>query len=205
MPTGYTEMIADNDATWEKYLLRCALGFGYCIDYRDNRPEITNELPEIKPDNKWIIETIATREKQREILISMTESEIEKAADDEYTKKVKDNIADIKKQNELKVKYLTYIQQINNWQAPTSEHEELRKFAINQITKSMEWDCGTTYFEMIMPRARHMEWYINQLNKINDDITYYENMITKEKERIDKANEWIRALNNSLKKREANA
>jgi hypothetical protein len=107
----------------------------------------------------------------------------------------------IDKQNKLKVAYEDMLVKANKWVPPTTEHEGLKKFMIEQLSESLTYDCGPDYYESELSKIESYTYedVVSDMRDSNKrDIEYHTNELKKDNERVDTRNEWISALYKSL-------
>lgn len=193
MPTGYTADIYEGkDVSFSDFALKCARAFGACIEQRDDDPNDKPKLIEKTKDN-YHIKKIEKAKKWK------------KPTKAEFDAYVKNQTAyyneQIDKQNKLKASYQKMLDKANAWTPPTKEHEGLKKFMINQLTESMEFDCSNDYYQRELNNIKQLTYnqYVNDMRDSNKrDIEYHTNELKKDNERVDTRNAWISALYKSL-------
>ena len=93
------------------------------------------------------------------------------------------------------------LSKVYSWFPPTPDHENLKKFMIEQITRSIDFDCDT-HFAMKrltdLSKANPLDKYNEALRRAYDDVVRHETELLKERERNADANKWIAALYDSL-------
>lgn len=197
MPTGYTAAIADG-IDFNTFAWRCARGMGALIMMRDEPADAP--IPErFEPSDyhtKKIEEARATLAK----LESMTPEEAAtqaKAAFDEESQRREDGIA---KADSLRRKYETMLAQVRGWKPPTQEHEGFKRFMVEQIQTSIEFDCDTDFYERMVPRLMDpLQWLAKEQTKAMKDIGYHAAEHEKEVQRADERSAWVAKLRESLK------
>lgn len=195
MPTGYTADIYDGkDISFNDFALKCARAFGACIEQRDDDPNDKPKLIEKTKDNYHI-----RRLNEAKIWKKPTKAEF-----DAYVQKQTHYYNEqLDKQNKLKVLYAKMLDKANDWTPPTKEHEGLKKFMIEQLNSSIEFDCKNDYYERELNNIKQLTYnqYIKDMRDSNKwDIEYHTNELKKNNERVDTRNEWISALYKSLEK-----
>ena len=198
MPTGYTADI-ENDISFQEFVLGCARAFGACIHQRDDnmkdKPKLRSEessyhVDRLSEAKKTVAEleamgVNARTEYGKQII------ENEKASEQEY----------FNKKIVLKTKYETMLSKVYGWFPPTPDHENLKKFMIDQINQSIDFDCDTKYnMERLtaLSKATPLDKYNETLRRAYKDVEYHETELLKERERNADANKWIVALYDSL-------
>ena len=125
-----------------------------------------------------------------------------KAEFDAYVKKQIDYCNEQnEKQLKLKASYQKMLDKVNDWTPPTSEHEGLKKFMIEQLTNSLEFDCSNDYYQRELNNIKQLTYnqYVKNMRASNKrDIEYHTNELKKDNERVDNRNAWISALYKSL-------
>lgn len=196
MPTGYTSKIYDGDEqTGKEFLMTCARAFGATIEMRDM--SLDAKIPEEFKPSTYHQEQIT---KAREELLKYTEMTIEEAskfADLEYNQKLKDDKKYNDKKLALRDRYQNTLGEVLNWEPPTSEHEGLKKFAIEQLQESIKWDCT------IYPHEEHVketpqEYIERKMSDSLRNIEYHQKEWDKEVKRTNERNLWIKQLRESL-------
>ena len=194
MPTGYTEDIYEGkDVSFSDFALKCARAFGACIEQRDDDPNDKPKLIEKNNDDSYHIKRINEAKKWK------------KPTKVEFDAYVKKQIAyyneKIDKQNKLKDSYQKMLDKANAWTPPTKEHEGLKKFMIEQLTGSLDFDCDNDYYQRELNNIKQLTYnqYVKNMRASNKrDIEYHTNELKKDNERVDNRNAWISALYESL-------
>jgi len=194
MPTGYTADIYDGkDVSFNDFALKCARAFGACIEQRDDDPNDKPKLIEKNNDDSYHIERINEAKNWKK----PTKAEFDvyvKMQTAYYNEKI-DN------QNKLKASYQKMLDKANAWTPPTKEHEGLKKFMIEQLNSSIEFDCGFEYYQRELNNIKQLTYnqYVKNMRASNKrDIEYHTNELKKDNERTDNRNAWISALYKSL-------
>ena len=194
MPTGYTEDIYEGkDVSFSDFALKCARAFGACIEQRDDDPNDKPKLIEKNNDDSYHIKRINEAKKWKKPT---------KVEFDAYVKKQTAYYNEkIDKQNKLKVSYQKRLDKVNAWTPPTKEHEGLKKFMIEQLTGSLDFDCDNDYYQRELNNIKQLTYnqYVKNMRASNKrDIEYHTNELKKDNERVDNRNAWISALYKSL-------
>lgn len=157
MPTGYTSYIKDGEITSGKDFLKlCTRAFGVAVDLKDESLDVPtpNHFEPHPYYEKAYKDSLVSREKA----YSMTFEE----AKEDMISKFKNNKASAEKileeYKDEDEKYLKVREEVEKWIPPTPEHENLKKFCLEQIDMSLNTDL--------------YEWYKEEINKeldISDD------------------------------------
>lgn len=142
MPSGYTQIVAENDnVSFKDFALRCARNFGALVTMRDVR--LDAPIPErFEPSDFYKNIYEEAKAKYDDFLANPpSEEEIDKKYA-EYVAKEKKNEEDERKSRAIQRKrYEAMLAKVRKWEPPTSEHENLKEFMIRQLEESIDWDC----------------------------------------------------------------
>lgn len=131
MPSGYTESVASGKITeFKEYALLCARAFGACFSLRDE--PLSSEISEFKVDDYYLNKVKETEEKIASLL-SMTQQDKEA----EFNKYVSDGLKlaeeSISEKRKIKQRYENMLEQVKNFDPPSSEHSKYKSFMIKQL------------------------------------------------------------------------
>ena len=76
------------------------------------------------------------------------------------------------KKEETKKGYLRMLKLVNEWEPPTEEHNGVKAFMMDQISKSIDFDCNYNEPEPVMIDPGG--WIKQSINKAKRDVEYYE-------------------------------
>lgn len=196
MPTGYTAAIAD-DITFDNFAMQCARAMGALVMMRDEptgAPIPARFEPSDYHTNK-IAEASATLER----LAGMTADEAAQAANDAYEEAIAKQAVAIRRNDMLREKYNDMLAKVEAWQPPSIDHDEFKKFMVEQITSSLSLDCNNSYYHnQTHTKPTGAEWLAQKEAKARKDITYHEAENTKEVDRNEGCNRWLKELRDSL-------
>jgi len=88
------------------------------------------------------------------------------------------------------------LSKVQEWKPPTPDHVDLKKFMIQQLEDSIEFDC---FIPEMPQRLSGEEYREQQIKKVLDDIDYHEREYAKEVNRVHERNKWLLLLRESLK------
>ena len=219
MPTGYTQPIYDNKGitfvqfvkrcagsgpsactfqgngiTFFQFVKRCARAFGAFVHMRDDALDNNIPIEKVSTYHKDEMERAA---KNLEKATSLTAKEAEKLAAKSYEDQVSHNIKMEKEGRDLSLRYSDMILSVRGWKAPTSQHEGLKKFMLEQLESGLKYDCdheggkptrltGSQYREKLMEEAARM-------------LEYHSKEWKEQVKLNNERNEWIKQLLDSLK------
>jgi len=192
MPTGYTAYIENGEITNGKdFLLKCARGFGACIDYESL--DVENKIKHHK-------EQLEKAYQDLERYKNMTTEEAQKIVDEEYTKRMTDTEKAIGEYYEKKERYDQVKTDIENWNPPTKDHIKLKEFALDQIRISTEYNSIKYYNkELTRPKKSAEEYISDRIISATESIQYHLKNWVEEVKRTNERNKWINDLRDSLK------
>jgi chaperonin cofactor prefoldin len=199
MPSGYTALFEKrDDVTFEEFVWKCARAMGAFIHMRDDSSDAKIRMPGTddtyhKDNLKKAVDSLAEHS-------TMSLERAQTRMNKEYTAMEKHAREAMKEHAVLRKRYTKMLNQVNAWNTPTPEHDGFKKFMVDQLTQSIEWDCNDKYYleQLESPRQSAKEWLNDQIAEAKHDIEYHTKHLvdqTKhEKSRID----WINALIKSV-------
>lgn len=194
MPTGYTAGIEDGTiTTLREFALRCARGMGACVMQREE--PLSNPPRHCEPSS-YYSNKLAQAEKDLKELQTMSLEEAGKRSDEEHIKATESHQKDRNQYLRVKDRYQDIREEVEKWKPPTKDHEDLKKFMLEQIdlcTKNL-------YFPEYPERLPAQVWLDQKREEAAHDIGYYRVEIEKEKQRCEDANKWLDQLYASLEK-----
>lgn len=206
MPTGYTAAVQDGTITeLEDYALQCARAFGACVMQRDDDPSEPPKEQVESPYHKDKIKEIQNKIKNIEKMSDIKLIEYEKSSLEKNIRRYKERIVESLEQ---KTRYESMLDKVKAWQSPSPEHDNYKAFMIKQLEESIDFDCNNDYWEVELVKAVNDLENLENPSKIRKnlledakrDLEYHQKEAAKETERVNARNQWIRRLNESLKK-----
>jgi hypothetical protein len=198
MPTAYTSIIGDRESiSFKEFAMRCARGMGACISMRDD--SLDAPIPDrFEPSVTYYAEREKEAREQIAIFEAMSADGAARAADEEFQK----TIARVNSANEqtatLCAKYEKMIAEVRAWVPPTSDHDGLKSFMLEQLERSMSFDCHiATTPERVPPE----QWQQAKLGEAYADLSRAHRMRAEEIDRTASRNKWLAALRSSLEER----
>jgi translation initiation factor 2B subunit (eIF-2B alpha/beta/delta family) len=109
--------------------------------------------------------------------------------------------AEKKRLNEL-AKYNQMLSDVSAWQPPTADHEGLKKFMVDQINQSIDFDCKPyNFYESdvnALEAVTHKQWHKNELEKLQKELSRIAKSREEDLQRIAGRNKWKEQLCKSL-------
>jgi len=199
MPTGYTTHIENGDITIGKdFLMLCARAFEPCIEMKDK--SLDTPIPKKFDECNYYFDKLKTAKLELQKYESMTYEEAKTESESEYIKRQNDASEEISKNKLIRERYMKILHEIEKWVPPTKDHNELKKFAIQQIKMSLPNDEDDEYWnsKLAIPMSSVKKWLKDNIDICLKDIEYYSKQMRKEKEKIQSRNNWIKDLRESL-------
>lgn len=199
MATGYTIKIAEG-MTFREFVMGCSRAFGYCIDLRDE-PGGGEIVPKVFRPNGDYLKKINELKRELKGLNKMSEGEAEKRAKLHNEKLKREHENRIKECEELRKKYENMKAKVLGWTPPTPNHMNLKKFMLEQIEISIEFDCDESFIERNEEReVDGRAWLYDKKKSVQRNLNYYREEHEKEVRRCKEATDWVKALRKSLPK-----
>jgi hypothetical protein len=197
MATGYTYGVVEGEITeFKDFLLQCARAFGYCINQRDDD---LRDPPKLITVNDYCREdVIEAEEKLKEALKESLDDFI--IREKIQLKKQYDYCVEYEKEKQRKKDRLEkMLQSSKDWNPPSAEHDGLKKFMIEQLEETIEYDYK-------MPPIPEIDYDLDwaklkeeEIDGLKRDVEYYKNKYREHVAFVNKTNKWITDLYASLK------
>lgn len=135
---------------------------------------------------------------------SLSRKETDAASRKEHARLVKHDKEYIAEAAVTRTNYEAMLERVYAWEPPTEEHVGLKKFMVEQLATSIEFDCGGDYWENHLAKLvkdgplSGDAWKAQEIEKANRDIEYHTEEMTKDKKRHETNTAWIQALIKSL-------
>jgi hypothetical protein len=200
MPTGYTAALYEGQTqTFPEFAMSCARAFGALITMRDD--PIGTPIPEeIKPDTSYYEEKIRNAETEIVEAKAWSAATAERLAIEAYEAQVARYEQALAEAQARAERYQLMLAEVEAWEPPTEEHQGLKKFMVEQLTSSIDFDCDTSYRSR--PARQSGEEYREAVvAKARSEIAYSTRHIAEEIDRATDRTNWVRALRASLNER----
>lgn len=201
MPTGYTADIYEGkDVSFEDFALNCARAFGAFAHLRDNpKAELSDKLSV----DEYYVKQFEKAEADLEKVKYMTDEDFAIEAEKSYNEKQSYLQQTIRRHRELRARYENMLQQVNEWTVPTEQHTEFKKFMVDQLEQSIEFDTSVERYENELANLS-VETVAEAKERITEDVEwvfdYARKQLEREEEAVAKRSEWVGALFRSLEK-----
>lgn len=198
MPTWYTEPVMNGKMTSAKdYILRCAREIDYLSFMRDE-PEDT-PIPETRQKDDYYQDLYKKAKKELSELLTMDENDIHREAEKWRQDKIKNKKEFYDKLDLENYRLTEMTKKLETWKPKHDSIKELRYFAIKQLGISRE---NTGDIEKEIKKIQSIpddDWYRNQINRLNNDISYWRDRATRQTMNVAMTNQWLKELRESLK------
>lgn len=194
MPTGYTSKLYEGEPqTVANFILDCSRVSGYMVPLRDDN--LGSPIPEEFKPSTYALEGLVRAKSRLDYLASLSPGAVERDLEHEHSNLAsKARMAAFKKER-LRERYDAMLARVLTWTPPTSEHEGLKTFMIEQLESSIQHDC----YQIEMPvKPSPDEWIMRERERAERDAAFYTEQQTAEIERAAKRNSWLKALRASL-------
>jgi hypothetical protein len=195
MPSGYTADIYEGkEVTFADFALSTARGLGYAIMQRDDSPGPV----EPRKASQYIIDAVPKAQDKWASLIALSP--------DDWQQRLINARADLRAEiaksrdvrHALRGRYEAMLDQVNDWNPPTPEHESLKKLMGEQLLQSIDFD--TSEHQWLPPEMKEdwREYRDRSLNSASKEVTRAKEELRKELDRVAEQNAWVTALRDSL-------
>lgn len=196
MATGYTAKLHDGEPeTFKEFVWHCARAFGALVELRDDfKAPIPKELEPYDYHQKAL-------SRAKEELVEAKKMTLEEAgekASEFYFEMLRDRYESKVKKTEIRLRYEARLAEVKAWIPPSSEHQGLKDFMIEQIEKSIDFDCKDYSWETDLELESAEDYLARHIAQAEKDIEYHTQHWQEELDRTASRNAWIRELRNSI-------
>jgi hypothetical protein len=194
--TGYTHELINKKLAFPQFAMLCARAMGACVMMRDEPFDAA--IPDAFKPSNYNARRIVAATKELNRLVAMTPAKREK-----FGAKVKGeqfaSLTDMKaKTLEANNRLMQSHADVGNWQPPTSHHEGLKEFMLQQITTSLS---DTAYEDKSLAKCEStppLGFWSEAVAQCAKDIAYHTKAQAEEDERTNQRNQWLADLRKSL-------
>jgi hypothetical protein len=197
MPTGYTHPVQEGKiTTLREFAMNCARSFGACINMRDDPADAA--IPErFEPHTAYYDEALTKARAILDELPRLSTNECERRATAAHADKLDNHRRYAREKEEHRARYEALLAQVEGWHPP-ADLGELRKFMLDQLAQSIDFDCSTKYASPEPEKLSGEAWRDSELSQAARDLAYHTEERRKEIERTEDRNRWIALLRKSL-------
>lgn len=197
MPTGYTAKLAEGEQTFQEFALTCARAFGACIEMRDE--PFDAPIPDSFEPSDYALKSLQEANTKLQRLYDMNPQERELYGAKKKAETLQDYQDSLTESQARDARYSAMQEQVNNWTPPTPEHENMKKFMLEQLETSK--DDMEIYYTKAIALAESkapMEFFDDAYASAMRSVKWRGEEVGKEEERARSRTEWVRALRKSL-------
>lgn len=202
MPTGYTAYIQDGKITTGKEFLKlCTRAFGIAIDLKEEPLDVPT--PSCFKPNPYYEKVYKESLKSRDKTYHMTFEEAKEDMINKFNNNKESAERCLKDYKNEDKKYFKVREEVERWIPPTPEHENLKKFCLEQIDMSLNTglykQCEEDINKELNTSDKAVNDYIVALKESEDKRVKrnYEHWHEELKRTSDK-NQWMRQFLDSL-------
>lgn len=191
MPTGYTYKVMKGEITeLDEFAFECARAFlAVMRDAPSDEP-----LPDEIKVEQYYYDDAEEAKAAMDKFLNATEEEKQKMWV-EYVEDTKvSNGERIREGEEVKARYEAMVEKVGRWSPPSSDHHELKKFMLHQLSESLKFDVHD-YKDRILSYEKwkdvHGEYLIDTYNRRAEELE-------KRIARASKETRWIKQLKESF-------
>lgn len=201
MPTGYTQIILNDDVTTGKdFLKSCAIDF--CIAGREGWS--LEDVKNLKPHN-YYKNLCGEYYCEQQKLQNMSKDELRTYMISEHNEEIElDKKALLRCENENK-KLIKVRKEIEKWECPVA-YTSLKEFALNQIDISMNSDELIDLYKTRINLNQTLDtsdeavdaWYNSKMQELADNLDYASKKYEEEIDRVNQQKQWVGQLLENL-------
>lgn len=202
MPTGYTAKLLEGTQTVEEFALGCARAFGAYVEMRDE--PLSAGAPEKLEDRdtQRYLEEIRNLERQIRNVRKMSYARAAKYAENDYNSSRSYHTNALIELAEGSFRLSKAMAEVASYSAPTQDYENYRKFMIDQLKGTIDFDCDPDYHKSALFDLKlktPQEWKAAKLENLNSLLSFYHQQLSDHTTRHNERNEWIAQLHQSVK------
>ena len=195
MPTGYTSDIYNGkDVTFEQFTMGCARAFGALFSMRDEPSDA--EIPVAFIPSAYYEENLDKAVNRQAKVEGWTEDQATRYARDKHLKAVRLIEKSIIENKAMVERHDAMAEQVHAWTPPTSGHQELKTFMLQQLRISSEYERTWTPSEPV--ELSGAEYKQQELDNSAQEIGRAKESQQSEVDRCTSRTEWVQALRKSL-------
>ena len=203
MPTGYTAGIIDGTTvTFPYFAKQCMRAFGATIHMRD---ENMDKEYEPKTPSDYHVKALVKAKEMLKQAETFTDAELIEMRTKELEESILYHTERIAKTKIANAKLEEFLTKAIEFKAPTPEHEGLKKFMVEQLQSTIDFDGKTDYHdrslaevEMELKNIDANQIRFSLIEKANKDISYHLKEHKAELKRCSESNAWVESLLGAL-------
>ena len=200
MPTGYTAKICDGEQSFSEFVLGCARAFGACVEQRDDPMDDLPKIPKTNDQERHERDLARSKEELTDLRKMSKADRIELGS-----KKQKKEIAYLKKalkeRKVVRARLDKMLKQVKDWSSPSKDHDELKKFMLEQLATTIKHDGGVEYYKERLSEEESktpLDYFDETMESAKWRVESAKENIKKSKLRTTGRSKWITDLYESL-------
>ena len=194
MPTAYTAAIYEGlNPTFPEFAMKCARAFGICQNMRDERLDVP--IPDKFEVSDYHLKDLAEAKEELVKVLAMSEDDKIRDAHHWNVRCEEEYTSSLERHHKLKSDYMAMLNCVEAWTPPSADHDELKKYMIQQLEDGIEHDCR---LPEKMKTISSSELYTLKLKWARDDVKYHNDEHVKEVKKVRDGNYWLAELRESL-------
>jgi hypothetical protein len=197
MPTAYTAPVGTGEMTdFVEFALLCARDMDALVTMRND--PLSAEIPTIFEPSTFHQERLAEAREHLAELEALTSDQTEIRAFRDHQEKVRSNNQYCADRRRLRERYEAMLAKVRAWQPPSVDHVGMKDFMVEQLEKSIAFDCDESFRSDAPKRLDGPLWRAAEIAKAKNDIKYHTQEWEKEIVRTRDRNRWLTQLRDSL-------
>jgi hypothetical protein len=197
MPTGYTAKLYEGtEQSFQDFALECSRAFGALILMRDSSTDAPITVEAITDDSDYYVKGLARAQEELARLQALSDIEIAREARSAYLDRIEYEERSKADRLAKRARYEGMLDQVREWEPPSEDHAEFKKFMIEQLTGSIDFDTKDLGGEIVEPTPE--EWLAERIARAERDIEYHTEEEAKRLERNEGRIRWMNQLRESL-------
>lgn len=197
MSHGYMSRVAEEEnLSLEEFIWYCARFFGPLGHMRGDETNAPVRFPTV---STYYSEKLVDTEERLVELQGMSLEEAALKADQEYNSMIKSATESIATRQKNLVKFEAMLTKAKTWAPPTSDHNKLKEFMLEELTRAISDETGPGFYDkwLATPKSSPEEWLQYAIQSAHDDIKRCKKHIADEHKDYQFVTEWIMQLQHS--------
>ena len=203
MPTGYTADIVDGKVTtFKEFAIQCMRAFGAAMHMRD---EPLSKPYEPATVDDYYVNRVTTLQDDLNALINTSDEDLINEEQAALLKDIDYYESKIQHIKNISITLNSILNDVLLWTPPTPEHQEFKKFMIQQLNETIKHDANPEFYIEYKEQATQQLRELNantirnkKYTKIMESVSNATESLAKQQKRVESSNKWASDLINSL-------
>jgi len=191
--TGYVHNLVDRKLTFEEWIWTCARAMGAFSSMREDG--MNAPIPDRIDSGSYREDRLKQSRKKLDDLTKMSLADIGETRWKEAVELYESSAKHHEEQKQKREHARMILRRTEDWVPPTPEHENFKKFMLDQLKQSLDYEPDEPKKPV---RKSDPEYMADALKELMDDIEYQQKRLMEEQQANETQNEWIRRLRNSV-------